>query len=386
MKLKLLLLINLTSLFAFSQETKTYKGKYEYAYGYGIAVYQYYENKDYERIYNGDFAFENDEINFNTIIIGRFENNLQEGEWYYKRYNKHSPNSLIINGNYFKGYKNGIWSYNEITSPNSDPDNAKQNIYYVNFKNDTIVNDFSLENIEGQFNNYGEFIGKWILTDGDYEYLAEFKKNTLIKLIERKKSTGLIISKYIPNNIEWDNDNFYAKLTKDKRNIYGLSESNNKSNEQIRSINRFFNSLTNEFYPFDSRNYVFLSKSEITLPKFLFKKDEIVKEEKVPKKEISTKSIKEQLFTIRSVIYKKECSEFGNVVFKVKINDKGKVLEATPNITHEKTTSKSECLFKVAKEAIYSKEIREELFNSQLLKESIKNNEVLIIFKPVIRD
>ncbi len=272
MKITLLTIFCFISLNTYSQKLKKYNGEYKN----GKALYEYYEDENYDRKYHGNFKYENDERNFNTVVFGAFQNNIQNGEWYYKRFHKHSANSIIILGNYKNGHKNGTWSYNQTSEPllnGNNNDKIKQNIYFIELKNDTLINNFSLKNVNGQFNSKGHFLGKWTASEGNYKFIAEFKKNTLIKLIEIKKSTGKIISKYIPQNIQWENENFYLKFTKNKLGVYGLQTNYNEKIEQIRSINRFFKLLDKEFNPFDSYDYVFLKNSNINLPKFIFKKE-----------------------------------------------------------------------------------------------------------------
>lgn len=376
MKITFLFIFCFISFNFYSQDLKKYKGEYKN----GNAIYEYFENENYERIYQGDFKYENDELNYNTVVFGAFQNNIQNGEWYYKRFHKHSANSIIILGNYKNGQKNGIWTYNQISEPllkKKNEDKTEQNVYFIELKEDTLINDFSLRNIKGKFNNKGHFKGKWIASDGNYEFIAEFKKNTLIKLIERKKSTGEIISKYIPQNIQWESTNFYSKYTEYKDDVYGLETNGKKRTEQIRSINRFLKFIRKEFSPFNSYNYVFLKGIDFNYPKLIFKKNPVKKSYKKNQDNYSTNVKKKELIIKeknkskinkyygntngesnynlagRKILSKHKkkpkCQEKGNVVVNVIVNKEGKVIKATTGA--KGTTNTAPCILKSAEKS-----------------------------------
>ena len=214
-----------------SQEIKTYTGKYEH----GKAIYEYYEDENYERIYHGEFTYDklpeyasNQKIN----IKGQFINNIKEGIWYYSS-NKNEYN-ITIQGNYKSNLRNGIWTFRK-----SKPDNI-QNTYFLEFKNDTIINKFNLKGIKGQFDEVGNYIGKWYIENSGKEMIIEFNNHALTKLIYREKSTGKIYSKYTPNI----NFSKPRKKTQNLRNIYSASTDYNQNT----GIRKFSETLNNRVY------------------------------------------------------------------------------------------------------------------------------------------
>ena len=66
------------------QNLKTYSGIYEK----GNATYQYYENKDYERVLQGAFSYKSksyDYSYFEQDITGIFKENFKDGLWTAKK-------------------------------------------------------------------------------------------------------------------------------------------------------------------------------------------------------------------------------------------------------------------------------------------------------------
>ena len=73
-----------------NKSTQTYSGNFEG----GKATYSYYENNEYERIYNGDFEYTGnveDYVGLVFNISGDFANNLKEGKWIFSVEDVKSP-------------------------------------------------------------------------------------------------------------------------------------------------------------------------------------------------------------------------------------------------------------------------------------------------------
>lgn len=178
--MKNLILLSILILFnAFSQDIKTYDGEYEDSYGgtgNGHAIYQYFENEDYERIYHGNFSYQStlntNDRNSLTIIKGKFKNNKKVGDWIYSREYKKLGYQTTIKGKYKEGLKDGQWSfyqkgYNELS--------ANGITYYLTFKNDTIIGEININELKGNFDEKGGYTGKWINRSGSREQIVEFE-------------------------------------------------------------------------------------------------------------------------------------------------------------------------------------------------------------------
>jgi len=205
MKLKIYFLIILSigiSLYSFSQETKTYSSEN------GNFVYQYYENSQMERMYNGTYK----ELYKNCTIKGQFKDNKKTGNWYYfKKENAYANSNdgiynREISGNYENDKKNGVWTY----KLGYNQKNKKYNsIYNLNFKNDTIIGIIEFADTEseekelgysGQLDSLGNFTGIWHKKiNSKREDIIEFYKNYIIKILRRDLVTGAIYEKYLPN-------------------------------------------------------------------------------------------------------------------------------------------------------------------------------------------
>lgn len=189
---------------------KIYNGVFEN----GTAIYEYYENKDYERIFDGSFSYT---ASINTIktksvgvennnswVIGQFSNNLKTGFWTQKNthileVNKNNYLTNIFSGNYEKGLRVGKWTYNSKGVKDSKTF-EKITIFNYN-KNILIGKVYSEGHIDGNINNEGVFQGTWNIKTKGKEYIAEFINGVFIKLIVRKIENGDIIFRYSTSEI-----------------------------------------------------------------------------------------------------------------------------------------------------------------------------------------
>lgn len=189
----------------FSQSFKTYSGEYEG----GTAIYQYTENQDYQRIFDGPFTYTAN-LNFirnrnigmegnDFIITGQFKNNLKTGIWNYKikEYLESKKSNYISNtikGQFENGFKTGIWNY--VTKKVIDSKSTESTINF-SFNKSILVGKVQIgERVDGNIDNNGNFIGPWNIKYDGKEYIAEFINGVFIKLIVRIIENGDIVFKY----------------------------------------------------------------------------------------------------------------------------------------------------------------------------------------------
>lgn len=378
----LVLLIILFSFNTFSQNLKTYDGQYEDSYGgsgNGHANYQYFENEDFERIYNGDFSYKStlqtNDRNSITVIQGKFKNNKKIGEWLYNREYKKLGYHTTIKGKYKEGLKDGQWSFYQ----KGYNERSKSGItYYLIFKNDTLIGEIKINDLEGSFNERGGYSGKWISSSGSYETIAEFENNLLIKLIDRKSSTGEIYSKYLPllekKNFEKDSSRtLYTKESISKVNftdVFGMSEDKVVYQNQVNSIQTFLKDIKNQIHSLQENwnkflllDYFIIVRPEVLTLKKLSKEDSSEKMTIKPQNselnyfgEIGLDGDKNYRLGGRRALNKErfvqDCNETGVIVVTVEIDQNGRVLNANPGT--EGTTSKKGCLLEPAKRAALS--------------------------------
>jgi len=206
-----------------AQTKKTYNGVFEN----GKAIYQYFENNDLERIFDGSFSYtasinsiRNKKIgveNDSYLITGQYKNNMKNGMWSEKKTysldgNGNNYLTNIFSGNYENGLKVGKWTYNSKGVKDSK---TYEKITYFNYnKNILIGKIFSEGHIDGSINNDGVFQGIWNIKTQGREYIAEFANGIFIKLIVRKIENGDILFKYLVSEYyKGINDSLTLKAT-----------------------------------------------------------------------------------------------------------------------------------------------------------------------------
>ena len=379
---KLILLTLLICHNAFSQDLKIYDGEYEDSYGgsgNGHAIYQYFENENYERIYHGNFSYESklytNDRNSRTVIQGRFENNNKVGDWVYNREYKKLGDQTTIKGKYKKGLKDGQWSfYQKGYNENS----ANGITYYLTFKNDSLIGEVNIDGLKGNFDQKGGYTGKWVYNTGSSEKIVEFDDNLLLKLIDRKTSTGEIYSRFLPvienKNIQKESSRtLYTKESISKvifAEVFGISEDKVVYGNQVNSIQTFLKGVKDKIYSLQENWNKFL-----LLDYFIIGTPDVLVLQKLPKKdnieEITTKPHNKKLNYFeeigldgdknyklggrRALIktkYVQDCNESGLIVVTVEVDQDGRVLNAT--LGTEGTTSNKDCLMEPAKRAALS--------------------------------
>ncbi len=222
MNFRICLILVFLSICSLSGQTlKTYQGVFEN----GTAVYQYYENEQLDRIYEGSFeykeAFNNgDGRGDNKLIItGKYANNAKDGIWNYTINSQYASvlgpdydaGGMIesVKGAYSKGYKNGEWRYelllkgsNKVLIKSTVSFNMGKPIGKFKYLHTTKFGNygvFSDLNIEGQFDVNGYIDGKWNVAYldlkkprlGNFEYINGILGYALC----RDNSSGEILRK-----------------------------------------------------------------------------------------------------------------------------------------------------------------------------------------------
>ncbi len=365
MKKLIILLSLISSLNINSQELKIYEGSYEdnfNGYGQGFVKYEYYENENYERIYEGELNYESNYLDEKSVFIkGDFVNNKKNGKWVFVLTDKNSKTVNQIDGKYLNNKKNGSWSFNQKRIGN---DQIKENSFSLFFANDILIGQIRLKDITGQFNDKGLFVGDWNIQDGNTEYIAKFEEGILIVLVVRKISTGEILSKYNPDfsnkNFQTDNDA--------SSSIYGISTEYDENRKQKLSYETFHKRLSDKINSLieDVNVSNFLDPIVIPRIQFYYQKQEL----SLSSSSISSSDNSE----ISSAYYgngsgldgdgnyrlggrkalnkekiPQDCNESGLVVVQIKVNQAGQVISVIPG--QRGTTNSATCLTEPARRA-----------------------------------
>lgn len=102
-----------------SQTIKVFQGGYEN----GTAAYQYYENENFERIFQGSFKYKGTVIDgskgkLNLAVSGQYAKDKKDGKWVYILSDPDFKGiTENISGSYFNGLMDGEW--NLVVSQNN---------------------------------------------------------------------------------------------------------------------------------------------------------------------------------------------------------------------------------------------------------------------------
>jgi len=364
MKKIIILLSLISSLNINSQDLKIYEGSYEdnfNGYGKGFVNYEYYENKNYERIYEGELNYESNYLDKKNVFIkGNFVNNKKNGQWVFILKDKNSKTVNEIDGEYLNNKKNGSWSFNQ---KRIGIDQAKENSFSLLFANDILIGQIRLKDITGQFNDKGLFVGDWNMQDGNTEYIAKFEEGILIVLVVRKISTGEILSKYNP-----DLSNKDFQIDKNSSNqIYGISTEYTEKRKQKLSYETFYKRLSKKINSLTEEVNVsnFLEPINIPTINFYYQKKEPSSSSSLldndsPKSSSSYYGNGSGLdgdgnyrLGGRKALNKEkipqDCNESGLIVVKISVNQNGQVISASPG--QKGTTNSATCLTEPARRA-----------------------------------
>lgn len=247
----------------YGQTLKTYTGSY----AGGQATYQYFENTEYERIFNGKFSYTDikDNVNLSRVhmpsnieIIGAFKDNLKNGLWTAKEIiSSVVPTygnvkiTMTYSGNFLNGKRQGQWTFKQslVTSKKIENGNS-----VLNFNNNILIGAVDLTNAKGNLDNKGDFIGVWNAKNEGSEFIAEFKNNIFTKLIKRKVSDGEIIFRY-------DNLNITNQFLDSLKTSQKLVMMNGKRYTSVNCLN--LNSYNNDNIEYNEDNKFFAEFYEV---------------------------------------------------------------------------------------------------------------------------
>ena len=185
----------LTSLVSIGQK-QSYSGEYKN----GIATYQYIENEDYERIYNGSFQYKGTAPFGEKIMMnGSFSNNKMHGYWKFQNGNQ------LYEGNFDEGFFDGDW-YVKNTK-------TGKTISKASFVKGKFVGSFLYEEkdfkITASFDKQGRLDDELriIYKDGNesFEDIQKYSSGILSFRLHRNNSTGEVIDKQ-------DNKDFVSRF------------------------------------------------------------------------------------------------------------------------------------------------------------------------------
>lgn len=168
----------------------------------GTATYKYYENADYERIYEGPFTFKN---NYSSAA-GTFKKNKKVGKWKFTRTGTmgHAYLTSITDVNYVGGKLNGVCIYTVVDKSNE--------IYLksvANFKNNVQVGTYSYDDsgkmyssregthIKANFTQNGFLDGtcttKFTIDKKDYVDIIKCRNGIIVSRLYRDVTDGDVI-------------------------------------------------------------------------------------------------------------------------------------------------------------------------------------------------
>lgn len=191
----------------YGQKKTNYSGSYTLNNLNGKATYSYYEDENYERVYDGAFSFTTTsyveyEGKCTLKCNGNFIKNKPEGVWTYVLINSEGKN-IKSTMNFKNGLKNGIWTTTKTDIINKFKITEK---YTTQFQHDTLrAIDYSfqrngklIKDGKVKFNNDGCFDGEIITKNLNKDELISVWKidNCILKLhMEKNNSTGEVLKK-----------------------------------------------------------------------------------------------------------------------------------------------------------------------------------------------
>lgn len=188
---------------AFAQTTQQYKGPF----GTGKATYDYYENAQADRIYNGAFSYAGDLFSY----TGKFKDNNRQGLWKISALNKVYANDKKIkvqhnagvSGIYTAGKMDSTWNYvNTIKffNPKTKKPGTKVDkiVSKAQFTNNHFVGAFSYERTTpagktvctGQFDAAGFPDGVWSIKSAREIEEIKFQNGIKISYFKKDLTTG----------------------------------------------------------------------------------------------------------------------------------------------------------------------------------------------------
>lgn len=194
---------------AFAQTLKTFQGNYEN----GTATYQYYENQNFERVFQGQFKYKGivtGGVRGTSMFyaVGQYNQDKKDGKWSYVLADPDIKGTYeTVSGLYSNGQMTDLWT--STTTLNLTKKTIRKTS--ANFKNNKLagelkfdyninnLKDFSSISISGFFNDSSYFEGTWstTYTQGNiqYEESRKYRNGVLYFLLHRRLSDGKILEK-----------------------------------------------------------------------------------------------------------------------------------------------------------------------------------------------
>lgn len=200
-KLTIILLATFAVFLSQAQTLQTYKGVFET----GTATYQYYENEQSDRIYDGTFNYAGNPY----TISGKFGKNQRTGKWkitaankVYKTDKSKIQLNTAVNGQYKNGSMDSIWTYSnsiKTFNPKTKKFSPKpeKTLSTANFSDNHFVGKISYEKgittkttVTGQFNANGFPDGLWVIKSPKEAEELRYKDGVLLSRIVKDIATG----------------------------------------------------------------------------------------------------------------------------------------------------------------------------------------------------
>jgi len=191
------------------QTLKTFQGNYEN----GTATYQYYENQNLERVFQGPFKYKGavtGGVKGTSMlnVVGQYNLDKKDGKWTYMLADPDIKGTTeTVSGLYSNGEMTEFWT-STTTSNLTKKTIRKTSATFKNNKlagelkfdfNISNLKDFSSISITGFFNDSGFFEGTWstTYTQGNiqYEESRKYRKGVLYFLLHQRLSDGKILEK-----------------------------------------------------------------------------------------------------------------------------------------------------------------------------------------------
>ncbi|MGV3630853.1 MAG: hypothetical protein ACO1O6_06595 [Bacteroidota bacterium] len=204
--------------FAGAQTLQTYKGVFET----GTATYQYYENEQSDRIYDGTFSYAGNPY----TITGKFKQNRRTGKWKTTAVNKVYKNeksriqlNTTVTGQYKNGSLDSTWTYStaiKTFNPKTKKFAPKpeKTLSTAHFTDNHFVGKITYERgiaaktvVTGQFNAAGFPDGTWVIKSAKEMEELKYKDGVLLSRIVKDIATG-------DKKVNEDFSGFVADFTK----------------------------------------------------------------------------------------------------------------------------------------------------------------------------
>jgi hypothetical protein len=213
-KLFLSVTLSLISYSGLTQALKNYSGAFEN----GTAIYQYYENDKYERVYHGPFSYKSGTL----TVTGKFSDDKKDGDWKAINRVSYSEFSEVVSGTFSKGNFEGKWIYTRTSTKTGkiigkSIANFKNNVRvgnYEHWRND----DENIFSINYNLNQQGTFEGDYNVTyqknGKKFEELRKYRNGVLVFRLFRDLSNGEVLEKYDKTEAVNNFFSFYDSITK----------------------------------------------------------------------------------------------------------------------------------------------------------------------------